>query len=249
VRFGRYIFDLLFEDRHGAKLIVEIQKGTLDRNHTYKVLDYYDEYKERHPGEFIDVMLVANVIPVERKKRLNAWGVSYKEIAESEFSANSPAPEIAASNVAQKPASHQSEGGQMVRANEFSFPLEQGDLDLMRAYSGNQGRKSYFGFAGNRGAISVLYSRPEGATQREVNEVAAKLEMRQRNFRNMVREEAKQWGHRAYKWKDKSRGGMVYKLIYNRDHRGPGDCDDPPPDWEERNGYVAPPDAIVQKWY
>ena len=26
VRFGRYIFDLLFEDRHGAKLIVEIQK-------------------------------------------------------------------------------------------------------------------------------------------------------------------------------------------------------------------------------
>jgi RecB family endonuclease NucS len=33
-RIGSYIFDLLFEDRHGAKLIVELQKGTLDRNHT-----------------------------------------------------------------------------------------------------------------------------------------------------------------------------------------------------------------------
>jgi RecB family endonuclease NucS len=37
-RVGNYIFDLLFQDRHGAKLIVELQKGTLDRNHTYKIL-------------------------------------------------------------------------------------------------------------------------------------------------------------------------------------------------------------------
>jgi RecB family endonuclease NucS len=34
---GSYIFDLLFRDRHAAKLIVELQRGTLDRNHTYKV--------------------------------------------------------------------------------------------------------------------------------------------------------------------------------------------------------------------
>ena len=137
----------------------------------------------------------------------------------------------------------------MVRANEFSFPLEQSDLDLMQAYAGTQELRSYFGFSGNRGAISVLYSRPEGATQREVNEVAKKLEMGQRNFRNMLRQQAKQWGHSAYKWKDPLRGGMVYKLIYNRNHRGPGNCDNPPPDWEERNDYVATPEAIVQKWY
>ncbi len=41
-RIGNYIFDLLFEDRHGAKLIVEIQRGTLDRTHTYKILDYIE---------------------------------------------------------------------------------------------------------------------------------------------------------------------------------------------------------------
>jgi RecB family endonuclease NucS len=49
-RVGGYIFDLLFQDRHGAKLIVELQKGTLDRNHTYKILDYYEEGRRRKRG-------------------------------------------------------------------------------------------------------------------------------------------------------------------------------------------------------
>ncbi len=84
-RIGSYIFDILLEDRHGAKLIVELQKGTLDRNHTYKILDYYDEYKEKRPDEFIELMVIANRIPEERKKRLSSWGVSYREIPESDF--------------------------------------------------------------------------------------------------------------------------------------------------------------------
>jgi hypothetical protein len=84
-RVGSYIFDLLFEDRHGSKLIVEIQKGTLDRTHTYKILDYYHEYKENNPKEFIDIMVVANVIPTERKRRLSDLGVAYLEISESSF--------------------------------------------------------------------------------------------------------------------------------------------------------------------
>jgi len=53
---GRYELDLLLADRHGGKLIVELQRGTLDRYHFYKVLDYYDEYKDRHPEEFVEVM-------------------------------------------------------------------------------------------------------------------------------------------------------------------------------------------------
>lgn len=85
LRIGSYIFDLLFQDRHGGKLIVEIQRGTLDREHTYKILDYYDEYRERHPGEFIDVMVVANQITAERKKRLRALGVEFLELSEQDF--------------------------------------------------------------------------------------------------------------------------------------------------------------------
>jgi hypothetical protein len=79
-RIGSYIFDLLFEDRHGGKLIVELQKGTLDRTHTYKILDYYHEYKEKNPRDFIDVMVVANVIPPERKRRLSDLAIDYREI-------------------------------------------------------------------------------------------------------------------------------------------------------------------------
>lgn len=84
-RIGSYIFDLLFRDRHGAKLIVELQRGTLDRNHTYKILDYHDEYKEQHPDEFVDLMVVANKIPRERQRRLTSYGIEFREIPESAF--------------------------------------------------------------------------------------------------------------------------------------------------------------------
>lgn len=72
---GNYRFDLLFEDRHGAKLIVEIQKGTLDREHHHKIQDYYEEYKVENPDEFVDLMVIANRIPYERRRKLFYLGV------------------------------------------------------------------------------------------------------------------------------------------------------------------------------
>jgi hypothetical protein len=88
-RIGGYIFDLLFKDRHGAKLIVEIQKGTLDRAHTYKILDYYDGFREKHPEEFIELMVIANQVPEERKKRLRSWGIEFREIPLVDFISDS----------------------------------------------------------------------------------------------------------------------------------------------------------------
>ncbi len=82
---GSYVFDLLFEDRHGGRLIVELQRGTRDRVHTYKILDYYHEYKSSHPREFVDLMVVANQIPPERKQRLTDSGIAFREIPVSEF--------------------------------------------------------------------------------------------------------------------------------------------------------------------
>jgi hypothetical protein len=89
-RVGSYIFDILFEDRRGTKLIVEIQLGTLDRNHTYKILDYYEEYKAKQPGEFIELMVVANRITYERRHRLNAHGINWREIPVEKFLALNP---------------------------------------------------------------------------------------------------------------------------------------------------------------
>jgi len=87
-RIGEYIFDLLFQDRHGAKLIVEIQKGTLDRNHTYKIFDYYDEYKKNNPSEYIELMVIANKIPRERRDRLSSYGIEFREIPDKDFTIN-----------------------------------------------------------------------------------------------------------------------------------------------------------------
>lgn len=84
-RIGDYVFDLLFQDRHGGRLIVELQKGTLDRNHTYKILDYYDEYKRNHPEQFVELMVIANRIPRERRERLSSHGIEFREIPESDF--------------------------------------------------------------------------------------------------------------------------------------------------------------------
>lgn len=83
VWIGRYELDLLFSDRHGAKLIVELQRGALDRYHLYKVLDYYDEYRTRHPDEFVEVLVVANLISPERKERLAKRGINFREIPDS----------------------------------------------------------------------------------------------------------------------------------------------------------------------
>lgn len=85
---GNYRFDLLFGDRHGGKLIVELQRGALDREHMFKVLDYCDEYRERNPSEFVEPLIVANIIPHERKRRLSSRGVSFLEIPEEVFSKN-----------------------------------------------------------------------------------------------------------------------------------------------------------------
>jgi hypothetical protein len=84
-KIGNYIFDLLFEDRHKGKLVVELQRGVLNRNHCYKIFDYIDEYRSRNPLEFVDVIVVANEITSERKKMLTAKGIKYIEIPEAVF--------------------------------------------------------------------------------------------------------------------------------------------------------------------
>ena len=82
---GNYRFDLLFEDRHGGKLIVEIQRGILDRTHMFKILDYCDEFRDRNPAEFVEPMVIANIIASERKRRLSNRGIQFREIPEIEF--------------------------------------------------------------------------------------------------------------------------------------------------------------------
>lgn len=84
IDIGPYRIDLLFEDLSGQKIIVEIQRGKLDRDHTYRVIDYYYEYTETYPQEEVRCCIVANKIPDERKRRLRNWGVSFSEMPDFE---------------------------------------------------------------------------------------------------------------------------------------------------------------------
>lgn len=82
---GNFRFDLLFGDQFGRKLIAEIQKGTLDRNHSFKIVDYYNRYQNEHPGENVEVIVVANIISPERKQFFDKYGISYIEIPDEDI--------------------------------------------------------------------------------------------------------------------------------------------------------------------
>jgi DNA-damage-inducible protein J len=98
---------------------------------------------------------------------------------------------------------------------------------------------NYFGFRGNRAAISLLYARPEGASQVEVNKAGRALGSPQENYLNMLHQAIK-WGHKVFVWDDPARGGTVYKLSYNPSHSGPGAVE-PPDNWREMNALKIPP--------
>jgi addiction module RelB/DinJ family antitoxin len=98
---------------------------------------------------------------------------------------------------------------------------------------------NYFGFRGNRAAISLLYARAEGASQVEVNDAGRALGSPQENYLNMLHQAIK-WGHDVSVWDDAARGGKVYKLFYNPKHSGPGAVE-PPDNWREMNKLQVPP--------
>jgi hypothetical protein len=110
----------------------------------------------------------------------------------------------------------------------------------MRHYV-SRGAKDHFGFTGFRAAIACLYARQEGATQAEANKAAQELGTSQKGYFNMLHQ-ARKWGHRVLAWNDPARG-KVYKLIYNPNHRGPGDAA-PPTDWINMN-IPKPPSAVT----
>ena len=102
------------------------------------------------------------------------------------------------------------------------------------------GTHDHFGFSGYRAAIACLYARSEGATQSEVNEAARELGSHQSGYLNMLRQAKNKWKHDVIVWGDRTRGGKVYKLIYNPGHSAPRAVD-PPPMWKEMNAPRTPP--------
>lgn len=77
--------DLVFTDRLGDLLVVEIKRGVLPRSALAQVLDYFGPVKASFPNTRVELMVVANVVPPERRLTLENRGIECREISEQQF--------------------------------------------------------------------------------------------------------------------------------------------------------------------
>ncbi len=71
--------DLLFEDRHGQNLIVELKVGNITRKHTGQLMDYEGHFLSPDDPT-IRTMLVGNRVPENIRRALDHHGFEWKEI-------------------------------------------------------------------------------------------------------------------------------------------------------------------------
>jgi len=76
--------DILFEDRHGQNLIVELKKGPIYRKHIAQLMDY-EGYFLTTDDPTIRVMLIGNRVPPNLRKVLDHHGFEWKEFSISKL--------------------------------------------------------------------------------------------------------------------------------------------------------------------
>jgi len=79
--------DLVFETRVGQLLVVEIKKGTAQREVISQVYDYFGALKQEFPTRSVELMVVASHIPLERRKALEHLNIDCREIPLKQFRA------------------------------------------------------------------------------------------------------------------------------------------------------------------
>ena len=72
--------DILFEDKHQRRVIVEVKRGILSREASGQIAEYYGLLKNDDPDGNYELVLCANVIPKERRTFLETIGISCKEV-------------------------------------------------------------------------------------------------------------------------------------------------------------------------
>jgi Endonuclease NucS len=77
--------DLVFEDRHGGLLIIEVKRGKLPREAMNQVLDYFGMMKLKFPDKAVEMMVVANSILPERRITFENRDIECREISDKKF--------------------------------------------------------------------------------------------------------------------------------------------------------------------
>ena len=72
--------DILFEDRQGRTIIIEVKRGILNREASGQIAEYYGLLKSKNKDYFYEMILCANVIPPERRLFLENIGIECKEL-------------------------------------------------------------------------------------------------------------------------------------------------------------------------
>ena len=77
INVGGKFVDLLFEDRFGQKLLVELKKGVIKREHMAQLLEYEGHFLSSENPD-IRVMLIGNRVPPNISKTLDHHGFEWK---------------------------------------------------------------------------------------------------------------------------------------------------------------------------
>jgi hypothetical protein len=77
--------DLIFRDQLGHILAVELKHGVLPRQAIYQLYDYYGALKAEFPTQPVELMVVANEVPRERRLACERHHIDCAEISEARF--------------------------------------------------------------------------------------------------------------------------------------------------------------------
>lgn len=77
--------DLIFLDRIGRLIVIEIKRDTLQRGAISQIVDYYGMLKARFPDMAVELIIVANRIPRERQLSCEHYDIEAVEIAQKKF--------------------------------------------------------------------------------------------------------------------------------------------------------------------
>jgi hypothetical protein len=77
--------DLVFKDRLGRLLVVELKRDTLERGAITQLVDYYGMMKAQYPDTPVELMVIANRIPAERRLACERQDITAIEIPHKKF--------------------------------------------------------------------------------------------------------------------------------------------------------------------
>ena len=77
--------DLIFKDRLDRLVVVEIKRGKLGRGAIEQLHDYFGMVKKEFPDEPVELMVVANSIPEERRLACEKLDIEWREISDKKF--------------------------------------------------------------------------------------------------------------------------------------------------------------------